>query len=246
MLRKTKNKIRNYLWKILKVNIKLNSGITLNVKSDNDFFVFTEIFLNKEYDEAIDIFLEKELNKPIILDLGANVGYFTLRVADELLQKNVNNFLVYSIEASSGNFSKLKERISQPVLNNKVIARHGLVGLKEGFSYLSTETSHYGYAVSNKKANNDKVDYVDIEKLINAENSPIALIKCDIEGSEETFLSEYPSLLRRTELMVIEFHNTNIQYSKCLEYLESAGLFYKSTLNEDPVYDTSVQIFKRL
>lgn len=243
-MRKIKNIVRNYLWKMLKVKTRLKSGLWLKIQSDSDFSVFSEIFLNKEYDDAIQFFFSENIAHPLILDLGANVGYFSLRIADELLQRNNDNFLIYSIEASDSNYSLLKDRINQPLLSNKIIATHGLAGLKTGFAYLSTNTNHFGFGITNNRTST-KVNYVNIENLINELNIPISIMKCDIEGSEEIFLSQYPLLLQKVNIAVIEFHNSSINYDKCIEHLTQAGLKYLKTLNEIPRYKTSVQIFKR-
>jgi FkbM family methyltransferase len=153
--------------------------------------------------------------------------------------------LIYCIEASNSNYLLLNGRVNQPLLNKKVIATHGLVGLKAGFSYLNTNTNHFGFEVTSNKQG-ERIDYVNIDNLVLQLNQPIDLIKCDIEGSEEVFLSQYSELLQKTNLVVIEFHNSSINYRKCIEYLSNAGLKYVKTLNEIPRYQTSVQIFKRI
>ena len=79
----------------------------VTVENDNDWFVFNEIFTNKEYDKVFES-LPRSIKNPLVLDLGANVGYFTIHVADELLLRDIRDFTFYSIEASSHNYRQLR------------------------------------------------------------------------------------------------------------------------------------------
>lgn len=245
MIRKLKSEVRTYLWKLLKLTFKLKSEVSVTINNDNDFSVFREIFINKEYESAINIFLKQPPKEPVILDLGANVGYFSLRMADELLLQNVDGFSIYCLEASINNFKALSGRIDQLLLKDRISAVHGLAGFKHGTSFLNTNTAHFGYGVTTEKLKGDEVTYINIEELIGDENKPVALLKCDIEGSEENFLSSYPELLHRTQMAVIEFHHNAINFDKCSEYLLNAGLLYVATLNTDPRYNTSVRFYQR-
>ena len=246
MLRKIKSEVRTYFWKLLKLKFKLKSGLRVTINNDTDFVVFQEIFINKEYETAINSFLSQDLNDPLILDLGANVGYFSLRISDELLLKNVDKFSCYCIEASVNNFNTLLKRIDQPLLKDKISAVCGLAGFKNGSSYLSTNTVHFGYGVTTQKLKGEEVKYINIDELIGDGNRQVDLLKCDIEGSEEDFLSSYPSLLQRTQMAVIEFHHDAINFDKCSEYLSNAGLLYVATLNSDPRYNTSVRFYQKI
>jgi hypothetical protein len=52
----------------------------------------------------------------------------------------------------------------------------------------------------------------------------IALLKCDIEGAEELFLSTYPDLLSRVDTAVVELHHQFCSPVRCRELLAQAGL----------------------
>ena len=71
----------------------------------------------------------------------------------------------------------------------------------------------------------------------------INLLKCDIEGSEELFFDSYPQLLRRVDLIVVEFHPHLNDVSRCRRLLSGAGLDHHRSLR---VYsDGSVEVFAR-
>ena len=68
-MRKFKNWLRNKIWVFLKARWKLSSGLNIVVENDSDWFVYNEIFANKEYDAALSHLLNGRLKNPLIIDL---------------------------------------------------------------------------------------------------------------------------------------------------------------------------------
>lgn len=246
-IRGIKNSIRDRTWVFLKAKWTLRSGIVIRVENDSDWFVFNEIFTNKEYDPAFGLFLPFASSHPLILDLGANVGYFTLRVADELMLAGFNNYEIISLEASPSNFRVLQQRLDQPVLKNKVKSFLGLAGYKAGVDKVAHSKQHYGHSSisGSTGAKTAKVSYVNIEELVPDKTKRIDLLKCDIEGSEEIFVTAYTDLLRRVDNAVFEFHAGECDVENCRRLLQHSGLFSKGIIKEDSAYKTSVEIFGR-
>ena len=246
--RSTKNYIRNKAWIFLKANWTLRSGITLKVTNDSDWFVFNEIFTNKEYDPAYWLFLTSASKRPLILDLGANVGYFTLKIANELILNGFSQFDIISLEASPLNYHILQERVSQPLLENKVKCFLGLAGYKSGVNTVVHSKQHYGHSSVSNKSKNVKVvevKYMNIVTLIQDTKRRVDLLKCDIEGSEKIFIDNYTDLLNRTDHAVFEFHARECNIENCRKLLLQAGLSSKGIIKEDPSYKTIVEIFAR-
>jgi len=246
-IQKLKKTIRNKAWVFLKASWKLRSGISIAVQNDNDWFVFNEIFANKEYDQALTYLLGSKLNKPLILDLGANVGYFTLKVADELYQAGISDFNIIALEAAPSNYNVLRQRVDQFLLKNKARSFLGLAGYKTGKHSVVHSNEHYGHSavVDHTDTKAITVDYIDIEKLIDDPAKKIDFLKCDIEGSEEIFIKENFALLERTVHCVFEFHSGECDVPNCRKLLQQAGLISKGVIKEDPAYKTSVEIFSR-
>jgi len=247
LIRKIKNYIRNKAWESLKAKWKLRSGIEIAIENDSDWFVFNEIFANKEYDKAFEIFLPFAGESPLILDLGANVGYFTLRVADELEQAGKHNYKILALEAHPDNFKALSARLNQRALAGKAEPFFGLAGHRSGSRELISSGQHYGHsAVAVESVKKKKVlDYVDIDVLVGDPNRRIDLLKCDIEGSEEIFISTYPGLLSRCAFAVFEFHAGECDVTRCRLLLSQAGLISMGIVKEDPRYKTCVEVFRR-
>ena len=72
------------LYQILRLEYTLQSGVTLKVASLGEWWTYNDIFVNREYDLPIQTALQSRspARAFTVLDLGANVGYFVLRVVD--------------------------------------------------------------------------------------------------------------------------------------------------------------------
>ncbi|HAG81038.1 MAG TPA: hypothetical protein DCL61_07665, partial [Cyanobacteria bacterium UBA12227] len=72
--------VEKILWSNLNLQWQLKSGINIKVATYAEWVIYNDIFVDGEY----DLSLQKSLSnlKPyqsfILLDIGANVGYFTL------------------------------------------------------------------------------------------------------------------------------------------------------------------------
>ena len=75
--------------------------------------------------------------------------------------------------------------------------------------------------------------YVDLEEVVEA--GMIGLPKCDIEGSELRFLRNYPQLLQRTDVAVVELHPDKCDANECVALLTAAGLARSSVLIQNPL-----------
>lgn len=245
--RKFKDYFRNKIWFFLKTRWKLRSGIDITVANDSDWFVYNEIFANKEYDAAISLLLASKDRNPFILDLGANVGYFTLKIADELTQAGVDDFRIVAVEASPSNFNALTQRMSQTLLNNRVKTYLGLAGYKSGSHAVTYSQQHYGHSVLTKDVvgKNAVVDYLNLDHVIK-DTDKISFLKCDIEGSEEIFIKEYSSLLQKVENAVFEFHAGECNVDNCRHMLSQVGLAQRGIIKEDIRYQTTVEVFSRI
>jgi FkbM family methyltransferase len=247
LIRKLKNYIRNKAWKNLKAKWELRSGIVAEVQNDSDWFVFNEIFASKEYDPAFQLFLTPGMTSPLVLDLGANVGYFSLKVADEMILAGTRDFEIISVEASPLNYQVLKRRIGQSAVNNRIKVVLGLVGKKSGSGKVVHSAQHYGHTAVANNSNQKLTDvsFVNLDEVIGDKSKKINLLKCDIEGTQQLFISEYPDLLRRVENAVFEFHAIECDVDKCRRMLLLCGLASKGIIKEDKNYKTSVEIFSR-
>src|SRR5438045_3636189 len=76
--------LRAIAWNAVSLHSVTASGMQLRIANPSDWLVFNEIFVKGEYDTAIEIALENVVDQLNVLDVGANVGFFSFRVLDRL------------------------------------------------------------------------------------------------------------------------------------------------------------------
>lgn len=237
---------RNFLWRTLKLQYVLRSGINVVVKSPADWVIYNEVLVNGEYDSAITHAIERSGDDEIrVLDLGANVGYFIFRCADLFFQNTHSKRLsIIAVEGAPGAAAELSHRIgSEVLLRDHVRVIHGLVGERSGSAYISDSANHYGNSIADRQAfGSAEVTYVDIATVIGLETK-IDLLKCDIEGSEFIFVKNYPDLLSRVSTAVFEFHKYGEDVEELRLLLGSYGFQRRAILREAPLF--SIEVFDR-
>ncbi len=233
-----------YLYGLLKLDYQLRSGIKLQVASLGEWWTYNDIFVNREYDAAIEEALARSgPGHFVALDLGANVGYFTLRFADLLFHRQTppRSCEIILIEGSPHNFRELSRRlVAQTIPGLKYQLVHGLVGQKNGWGSIRESAIHVKNTTVGTGGKAQNVAFVDLEKIVG--NEKIDLLKCDIEGAELSFLENYPELLRRVDTAIIELHHGLCDTSKCRALLSAAGL-HEIELRGDS--EVSVSLFSR-
>ena len=162
-----------------------------------------------------NLFKKAVREKDIIVDLGANIGYFTL-LAARLTGKEGK---VYSFEPEPKNYSYLIKNIK---LNNydNVLAMQEAVSDKNGRIKLyicEHDTGHhtinqYG-GIKNYKPNTDnkeifiEIDTVTLDDFLRDKEKTVDVIKMDIEGAEMLALSGMEQTIKQNQniKMFIEF-----------------------------------------
>lgn len=233
-------------WSGRELQHTLSCGATVSIASPSDWSVYNEIFVDGEYDRAIQPALAWKTEAPLVVDLGGNVGYFALRFA-ELWSRHRTDapYQLISVEGCPRTFDRLSRHLTQPALQGQCVAHHGLVGRRAGTASITTSALSGLNSISMRSRQSlswATVPFIDLESILPRERR-ITLLKCDIEGSEELFCDCYPQLLRRVDLIVVEFHPHLNDVDRCRTLLSAAGLDYHRSLR---VYsDGSVELFAR-
>jgi|GEM_PF-599882 len=212
-----------------------DSGLLLPVTSLTCWADLTEIFVNESYDFSIRTAFQlhrDSKDKFRVLDLGANLGFFTFR-ACELYHRSRHTFdglEIVCVEANPSTFKKLRTNLEcNSTLSGTVKCLEGAVGKKSGtvsFSnYLLSNfntTSKYEGGLFDETPDRIDVPYLDLDTVY--PDSIIDFLKCDIEGSEQLFFENHPGLLQRTRAMVVELHPEFNDIPTCLRFILEAGL----------------------
>jgi FkbM family methyltransferase len=235
------NPARGLHWRRLKLTCQLPSGLRVEVANRSDWEIYNEVLVNGEYDVPINFALDQRTVGECfrVVDLGANVGYFTFRCADRFFRRysDREHLCITLIEGSPAVFTDLQRRVrGEPTLLPLVTLRHGLVGRREGEAYLSGSHIHYGNGiVIEPTLGATLVPFIDLAAEF-AAWPQIDLLKCDIEGAECDFIQNYPELLRKVRCGVFEFHLYGGDIDQCRLLLQSYGLSRHSVLRETPTF----------
>lgn len=234
------------VWKQLSPSRKLPSGLTVEVRSSAEWAVYNDIFVDGEYDSAINVLSSPTSTEmPLIVDLGANVGYFALRFADLWLRRkgDYQNFSLVGVEGSPPTYRELMRRMDQPLLGDQCAFHSGLIGKRDGSGFISDLPFHVANSTGpNSSRFSQEAPFIDLDSLM-PNDRRISLLKCDIEGSEEMFLENYPDLMRRVDLAVFELHSEKCDTARCFELLEAAGLVHQGNVRDAGSF--RVDVFKR-
>jgi FkbM family methyltransferase len=234
-------------WRRLALRWTLGSGLEVEVRSRGDWVLYNDIFVDGEYDEPVLAALAAvpSGNPFTVLDLGANVGFFALR-ALHLVRRSAapgRSVRVHCVEGSPRCFAELRRRIdANDGLESQVATEFGLVGEREGRARISDRAFHPMSGLVGERERGVQVAFVDLERLV-PPPARIALLKCDIEGSELRFLRSYPELLGRVQSAVFELHPGLCDVDECVKLLDRAGLRFRKELRRSPSF--ALQWFTR-
>ena len=218
------------------------SGIHLRIANDTDWTMYTEVFRKGEYDSAIDRALTlADRDRCLVVDLGANVGFFTLRVIDRARSESRPcDVSVLAVEGSPRRIGDLRSRlIGDNALGSQVRVIEGLVGERSGMATLYEGPSHGDSSLFKRvetTADGATLPFVDLSPLV-AREPTIHLLKCDIEGAELRFIRTYRDLLSKTRVAVFELHEELCDTQMCRQLLRDYGFTHEDCIRRIGPYE---------
>jgi FkbM family methyltransferase len=234
-----RRRVQSEIWTALNLTWTLPSGVRIRMAHPADWCCYNEIFVNGDYDAAIRMAIATAGGRALrVADVGANAGFFTLRVADLLRQRGESAaFAATLIEASRRLCAEARVRVcGENGLGAHVNIVCGLAGERSGAQmfYESDLYRHTGHSVVPSAVARSAVvvDYVDLELLF-ADAAQIDLLKCDIEGAELRVIETYPELLRRVRVAAFELHPDYCDVDRCLALLRAAGLSQQTLIRRN-------------
>ena len=136
------------------------------------------------------LMLAKKLVVPhsIVLDIGANVGSFSLRLASHILKQNISNACVHTFEPNPAIVRNLRENLAlNPGIANTVKIHPVGLGSEKGklpFRY-DNSNSGAGRIVSGEQGETSFIEIDRVDDFVNTiKPSKISFIKMIVEGFE--------------------------------------------------------------
>jgi FkbM family methyltransferase len=209
--------------------LRLRRGEQIHLEELTDLKAFWQIFLRKVY--------RVRATDEVILDLGANVGVFTLYAA-----RNAPRAQVFSFEPFPSTFRRLVATVRDHHLDGRVTCLNYAAAGASGVRLMPA-----GQLPSQRRAlaaasvtSGTEVIAETIESMLEENHLPhVDLLKMDIEGSEyEVLLSTPPRMLARIDRIAMEYHGDSAPYSKqqLFDHLGQAGFTVISDLCDPQGY----------
>lgn len=197
------------------VVINLRNGYKFKIYNDLELLILKETFLENDYP------FTPTVTKSIVIDIGSNIGDFTVYAAG----KNPG-VLVYSIEASKKTFLTLQENIKMNHLDGQVIALNLAIYKKNGKMKLyNAGPSGLRSLYKNRREKNfELVNTITLKELFTRYKIPCCdYLKMDCEGAEYDILGSCPGpILKRINEIALEFHefSPGQKHSQIIKILE--------------------------
>lgn len=218
---------------------KLDSGfVSVNgskmvLRLDN---LFISVYGHFEYESFETELVKKQVSKgDIVIDLGANVGYYTL-----LFSKLVGGTgKVFAFEPDSENFSLLKKNVEINGYKNVVLVKKAVSSRScEALFYLRNNGVSNSFLNFGDGAKSVAVEKVDLDTFFGKIDCMVDFIKMDIEGEEFEALKGASLILGRNKniKIVLEFLPFNLNAAEVkpmdlLNFLKDKG-FQLYNINE--------------
>ncbi len=213
------------------------------------FLVFKEIFMSDVYD--IDELVSKLPAKPVVIDIGANAGYF-----DFILLSKVKDARIFAYEPVPANVKLLQSTIENNGLMKEITLHPmAVTGTVQDHLDLFVQSAGESTVVASalQGFHNDNTQKISVpattlQKIIEDNRlERIDVLKMDCEGSEFDIMYNTPSeLLRRASILAIEVHDMDKE-KKNIQYFDSFlnGLGYTTEHTQINGFCHAVTAIKR-
>ena len=204
--------------------LRLRRGEQIHLEELTDLKAFWQIFLRRVY--------RVRATDQVILDLGANVGIFSLYAA-----RNAPQAKVFSFEPFPSTFRRLVATVRNHHLDGRVTCLNYAATGASGVRLMpdaEVPSQRRALATAASVTSGTQVVGKTIESMLEENHLPhVDLVKMDIEGSEyEVLLLTPQTVLSRIDRIALEYHGDSAPYSRqqLFDHLGQAGFTVTSDL----------------
>ena len=179
--------------------LKLKGGVKFKCRHFMDALTIKEVFVNNDYK------IKSSKQPKIIIDIGANIGSFSIFAASKM-----PNAKIFSFEPLRGTFQQLKENISINGFGKQIVPNKMAV-YKEEKRIKLYDAGISGLSSIYRTRNEENFELIKSTTLKNIfEKNKIKTcdyLKIDCEGAEYDILSNCPkSIFKKIKTISLEFH----------------------------------------
>lgn len=189
-------------------NLRTREGVKIAVADKDGFGIVNEIFCEKIYTKYVKI-----NDYDVVIDIGANIGAFTLLAA-----KSAEAVKVFSYEPMPENYKRLRRNVLQNHLEKNInifqvavakdnFGRKLFIGNAKG--HHTTTPNRKNLAFDYTKSSVLEVPSITLMQILNDNNlDKCMFLKMDCEGAEyEILLNTPPQYLHKIDYLALEYHD---------------------------------------
>ncbi|MDH5230389.1 MAG: FkbM family methyltransferase [Gammaproteobacteria bacterium] len=248
--------MRSYPWPDIRFSsrtVHIFNDLKIKLIPHTDSFDFFTLFNNKlNYEPEVFALLRKRIaTYDVIIEIGANVGVFTMFFANEL-HRLKRDTPIYAFEPSNKAYIRLLQNLelnhSENVhpMNVAVFSKTGFIDFFEPEGCLTNGSVDANFAeIFSKNIRKSKVAAISESELIElAENQKSVFIKLDVEGAEAAIIKSMQNFIecKQPEMSIevlkeYEHELNQLEFLKKMYdyYLMSAdGLLPKTAFEANP------------
>jgi FkbM family methyltransferase len=206
--------------------LAFRQGLNIVCRRDTrDWDVIHELLFAGSYGRAIED-LTRLPGEPAVLDLGANIGLFSLKAAAAHPRARVHAF-----EPGPPNYRLFEiNRLANPLLADRITLNREAVGGQDRMAeWRFDDRNPGGSSLYGREGSSFSVRVRAFADVIRAFPSRVALAKIDIEGGEYELISQTPGeVWQRVDALSLELHMDPTGQQKQDDLLRRlAGFGYK-------------------
>ena len=219
---------RKRLMKLLYLKCAKCSSSVYNIQGNKmlldlkDKGISTDLILDGVRESISVKIMKEELEKgDIVVDIGANIGYYALIEAKIIGSKG----MVYAIEPSPRNFERLQRNVKLNDCSNMALYQTA-IGDRRGIEHLniSLHSNLNSVTINKNKKTIDRmeVNIITLDEFLKGKQYP-NLIRMDLEGYEYNVIKGMKNTLKdkKSLKLFIEFHPHLIDRKKTLFVLKT-------------------------
>lgn len=204
------------------------------------------IYLNLPEYQEMTFFKKILTDKSTFIDVGANIGIYSL-LAASIIKKGK----IYSFEPSSSVLGDLYQNIRINDLEDRVQILEKVASDKTGYrEFVMEDISEYSHIACNKTSNSLSVQSIKLDDFCgNKKISFVDVIKIDVEGAEFQVLKGLETYLKRGKvgILIIELNRSNQSFgtdsNEIIDYLKKLN-YHAFKFNEENGLERIDQIDK--
>jgi len=191
---------------------KLTSTIYRGVKiwyQWDDLHIGQRIALGKYEPYLTNLILEKVNKGDVFVDVGANIGYYSLLAAKKGAR-------VYAIEPEEKNLAVLEKNVKENNLEENIKLVKAGAGEKKGWAEIRKSESNFG--AHKLKKGGGKVKIIRLDDLI---KEKVNVMKIDVEGMEAEVVKGAQKLIKKWKPTIFFEYGINSRNRKLLDFLSN-------------------------